>query len=79
MHSPSEHTFDGKAYDLELHLVHENIDTDPSKHSYAVVAIFFDTSVNGGRSHPFIDALNVKAIHSKNPYIVDEIPLMQLT
>lgn len=25
-HAPSEHTFDGKYYDLELHLVHEIID-----------------------------------------------------
>ena len=79
MHSPSEHTFDGKHYDLELHMVHQIIDLDPSKNEYAVVAIFFDSNVNGGRSNPFIDALNVKTIRSRNPYTVDEIPLMSLT
>ncbi len=30
-HAPSEHTFNGKHYDLELHLVHEIIDLDPTK------------------------------------------------
>ena len=76
IHSPSEHTFNGENYDLELHLVHEMIDPDPSKNQFAVVAVFFDTKLNNGRNHPFFEALNVKAIHNQNPYIVDEMPLM---
>ena len=37
-HAPSEHTFDGKHYDLELHLVHWNYDED----RILEVCIFFD-------------------------------------
>ena len=33
-HSPSEHTFDGKTYDMEIHLVHRSVDRQ-----LAVVAI----------------------------------------
>ena len=40
-HSPSEHTVDGKNYDLELHMVHTDIFTGAPA---AVLGIFF--SVN---------------------------------
>ncbi|KAH6762294.1 alpha carbonic anhydrase 7 [Perilla frutescens var. hirtella] len=39
-HSPSEHTINGRRYDMELHLVHLN--TDPNvKNRIAVVGIFY--------------------------------------
>jgi len=42
-HSPSEHTHNGKHYDLEMHIVHtaaRTNDTSPIK--YGAVGIFFD-------------------------------------
>ena len=42
-HSPSEHTFDGDHYDLEMHIVHQNAE----KTEYAVVAIYFDVDEGG--------------------------------
>ena len=37
-HSPSEHTVDGKNYDLELHMVHKDVITGAPA---AVIGIFF--------------------------------------
>lgn len=52
-HSPSEHTFDGKHYDLELHIYHISID---KKHK-SVLAVFFDTQVGGNTTSSFIDSI----------------------
>nr|AIG55433.1 secreted protein [Thraustotheca clavata] len=38
-HTPSEHTFDGKHYPLEMHIVHSAVEKN---HSLAVVGILFD-------------------------------------
>jgi carbonic anhydrase len=78
IHAPSEHTFDGKYYDLELHMIHENLDKESTSQPFAVVAIFFDTKKQN-RDHPFIESLNVKKVHQLGELIVDEVPLMQLT
>ena len=43
IHAPAEHTFDGKNYDVEIHMVHKRYQDN----SLAVVAVFFD-SVAGG-------------------------------
>ena len=55
LHAPSEHSFDGKLYDAELHLVH--------KHTHgrdiAVVAVFFDLEAGGDSDNEFIAALNL--------------------
>ena len=40
VHSPSEHTFNGKNYDLELHLVHQAYNDT----TLGVVSISFDAS-----------------------------------
>ena len=48
-HSGSEHTIDGKRFDLEMHIVHQSAETPPkdvaTKHpigKLAVVGIIFD-------------------------------------
>lgn len=52
-HSPSEHTFNGLHYDLELHVYHISID----KLHKSVVAVFFDMQAGGNKSNPFIQSL----------------------
>ena len=37
-HAPSEHTFNSRNYDLELHIVHSY----PDKSALSVIAVFFD-------------------------------------
>lgn len=46
-HGKSEHTVDGKRYDMVAHLVHQN----PETKQLAVVAVFFEE----GRNNPFLD------------------------
>mmetsp|Transcript_9574 Transcript_9574/g.18661 ORF Transcript_9574/g.18661 Transcript_9574/m.18661 type:complete len:236 (+) Transcript_9574:3899-4606(+) len=48
-HAPSEHTVKGEPHDMELHIVHQNIE-DPNK--LGGLAIFFK---RGGADHPFIN------------------------
>jgi len=55
IHAPSEHTFDGKHYDLELHIVH----TDYTSSNLAVLAIFFDVEVGGNKENDFLTALKL--------------------
>jgi len=54
MHAPSEHTVDGKHYDLEFHFVHVIDKTSvPEGQSYAgvadyaVIGVFFDREAGG--------------------------------
>lgn len=44
-HSPSEHTVDGKNYDLELHMVHSDVKTGAPG---AVIGIFFSVDDTAG-------------------------------
>ena len=54
-HAPSEHTVDGRFYDLEVHFVHTGTYT-----SFAVVGVFFDVMEGGSEMNPFIsDVLEV--------------------
>jgi len=46
-HGKSEHTVDGKRYDMVAHLVHQN----PKTKQLAVVAVFFEE----GKNNPFLD------------------------
>jgi carbonic anhydrase len=50
-HSPSEHTIDGRHYDLEMHIVHKYKD---SGNLGAVVGVFFDTIDGGPKENQFI-------------------------
>ena len=59
MHAPSEHTIDGKNYDLEIHLVHKAFTTSTV---LTVVGIFFDMAAGGSTTNDFITALNVAGL-----------------
>jgi carbonic anhydrase len=50
-HAPSEHTFNGKFYDLELHIVHKNTNAT----ELSVIGIFFDLNAGGNQSNWFIE------------------------
>lgn len=52
-HAPSEHTFDGRHYDVEMHFYHE---TEDQLH-HSVVAIFFDRKAGGIQENEFIKNL----------------------
>jgi carbonic anhydrase len=54
-HAPSEHSVDGKLYDLELHIVHTYKDSPTSLG--AVIGIFFDREKGGNYANPFLDSL----------------------
>ncbi len=48
-HGKSEHTVDGKQYDMVVHMVHQN----PKTKQYAVVAVFFKK----GKASPILDKI----------------------
>jgi len=48
-HGKSEHTVDGKQYDMVAHMVHQN----PKTKQYAVVAVFFTK----GKASPILDTI----------------------
>jgi carbonic anhydrase len=52
-HAPSEHTFDGKHYDLELHIYHIDI----TKKHKSVLAVYFDVEMGGDKVNPFITSV----------------------
>ena len=60
-HAPSEHTVDGKFFDLEVHFVH----LGPNGDTFSVVGVFFDVQDGGSDENPFVksvlDALNTGA------------------
>ena len=70
IHAPSEHTFDGEHYDLEIHLVHQNYEG----HELAVTAIYFDIAEGGNKTNSFIDALDIEINNATVPLI----PLQKL-
>ncbi len=50
-HSPAEHTFNGEAYDLEVHFVSKDYVSD----DLSVTAVFFDMSSGGDANNAFLD------------------------
>ncbi|KAF0719491.1 Aste57867_991 [Aphanomyces stellatus] len=49
-HAPSEHTIDGRHFDLELHFVHSN-----DAGHLAAVGVFFDVDDDDDAPNPFLD------------------------
>lgn len=70
IHAPSEHTFDGVNYDLELQITYQNYVSN----SIAITAIVFDHVEGGDIENGFIDSLQ---LDEENP-IVEDIPLHHL-
>ncbi|KAJ4812602.1 Carbonic anhydrase [Rhynchospora pubera] len=64
-HSPSEHTINGQRYDLEMHIVHQNIDNETAR---AVVAVLYAY----GHPDPFITKLEPLIRNANN---VEEQPI----
>ena len=69
-HAPSEHTFDGKHYDLEMHFVH----VDYNKKKLAVIAVFFDQAAGGRKTNQFLASLQL----DKQNLVVPSIPINEL-
>ncbi len=53
VHCPSEHTFNEKYYDCEVHFVHQSYDLQ----TLAVIAVYFDIEAGGNKQNDFIQAL----------------------
>ena len=53
-HTPSEHTVNGKRYELELHIVHANKETGELG---TVVGIFFDRIAGGNQDNIFLSQI----------------------
>ena len=73
MHSPSEHTFDGDHYDMELHIVHQSYD----QKELAVLGVLFDLEEGGEHPNDFIASLKLDTFN-KTSWVISEIPLMTL-
>ena len=63
IHSPSEHTINGKYYDVEIHLVHTKTYAE-QQDDFGVVGIFFDHVAGGDENNEFIESLNISAMHN---------------
>lgn len=71
-HAKSEHTIDGKRYDLEMHTVHapDEAKGDPVKIKYSAVGLMFDTenfdtsisAADRATIDDFFDSLNFSSI-----------------
>ena len=70
-HSPSEHTIDGRHYDLEMHFYH--ITADQNHHS--VIAVFFDTRVGGEEESEFISSIFQTPDNSSVEGLPDWVPI----
>lgn len=53
MHAPSEHTVDGKSYDLELHIVHSYMDGSFG----GVIGVFFDRQAGGSGTNLLLEQI----------------------
>lgn len=62
-HAPSEHTFNGKHFDLEMHIVNANSD----KSQLSVIGILFDVEHGGNQSNWFIEDVLQNATNLNSP------------
>jgi len=70
-HAPSEHTVDGKYYDLELHIVHLFEDGSLG----GVVGIFFDRAAGGSSENDFLSSFNFGDSYVDEPTQVYDVNL----
>ncbi|CDW72625.1 UNKNOWN [Stylonychia lemnae] len=70
VHAPSEHTFDGRHYDLEIHFVHKHQTRD----RLAVLSVPFDVEKGGNQANDFISSLKIGEKNVQNV----TIPTMNL-
>jgi len=54
IHTPSDHTYKGAHYDVEIEILHVAMDG-----SEARISIFFDSVLGGSTSSPLFEALNI--------------------
>ncbi|CDW75440.1 UNKNOWN [Stylonychia lemnae] len=71
VHAPSEHTFNGKHYDVEIHFVHQNTNNN----KLVAFGLFFDSRTGGDKENEFITALGVG---KSNNTALSEIPALNL-
>lgn len=62
LHGPSEHSVDGKLYDLEVHIVHKYKQEGAMKLG-AVIGVFFEV-VDGAENNAFLDSLQVDRLNT---------------
>jgi carbonic anhydrase len=55
-HSPSEHTINGKHYDAEMHIVHQDASNN---NQLAVLGVFFDRQAGGNKENPLLAELDL--------------------
>lgn len=75
-HAPSEHTVDGKLYDMEMHIVHQYKDQPGALG--AVIGIFFDREAGGSYPNPFIDSLEFQDTTLDSVMEIDNVNLASL-
>ena len=63
--SPSQHTINGKYYDVEMYILHVN---EKTKQLGAVVSVLFDKKKDGASD--FLDTLNIERASDPNHVIV---------
>lgn len=70
-HAPSEHTFNGKHYDLELHIVNANAD----RSDLSVISISFDVQDGGSNWNWFISQVlnNATNIDAPNRFTTSNL------
>jgi carbonic anhydrase len=69
-HAPSEHTIDGRLFDLEMHLVHKEKETGALG---TVLGIIFDVEKGGDQHNAFIESLSVdKAQDLEHHHVTDD-------
>ena len=56
-HLNSEHTINGKNYDMEMHIVHENTNTEDKNNLHMVIAYIFEIDDDDDEEKTFLDSI----------------------